>query len=299
MKFLTSIQGKIWLCVGVAFIGLAFATGSTYYANNKLSGNLAKLRGYDYPVALKGIDLVNSFQEQVKLYEDAFLLGEEESVEQGDRMTGEITAMLDEMVTLSRQYGVSGAGELQDIKKDYQVYAALASNNYQAFVSETGFGTIQESIQKAGQMRGNLSDRLDLLAAALTTAVEVQIEESRTISKDNITFILVLFVVVIIISVFAINIVAKRLLIRPLNEIKDMVRTLASGQLGVTFDLSIKDKGEIGDLASSMREMAEKLQQVVVDVQSSAMNVTSASQAMSSSTEQMSQGATEQASVAE
>ena len=78
MKFLTSIQGKIWLCVGVAFIGLAFATGSTYYANNKLSDNLAKLRGYDYPVALKGIEVVNSFKEQVKLYEDAFLLGEEE-----------------------------------------------------------------------------------------------------------------------------------------------------------------------------------------------------------------------------
>jgi methyl-accepting chemotaxis protein len=93
--------------------------------------------------------------------------------------------------------------------------------------------------------------------------------------------------------------VAKRLLIRPLNEIKDMVQTLASGQLEVSFDLSIKDKGEIGDLAGSMREMASKLKQVVADVQSSAMNVTSASQAMSSSTEQMSQGATEQASVAE
>ncbi len=299
MNFLTSIQGKIWLCVGVAFLGLTFATGSTYYSNSRLSGNLVELRDHDYPMALKGVELVNSFKEQVKLYEDAFLLGEEESVEKGDRMTVQINALMEEMIAKARQYDSPFAGRLKEAREQYRAYAALAADNYRAFLAGDDASGLPGKIQKAGQMRGEIRDSFDTLAAALAVSVEDHIEMSRGISSDNTRFLLILFAVVIILSILAINIVARRLLLRPLGEVQQMVRTLASGQLELGFDLSVRDKGEIGELAGAMKEMAEKLRQVVLDVQGSAMNVNAASQAMSSSTQQMSQGATEQASVAE
>ena len=299
MKIIQSIQGKIWLCVGVAFLGITFATGSTFLANSKLKGNLVQLRNFNYPMALKSIDLLNSFDSQVKLYEDAFLLGEVDGVELGNSMTPGIVSLLSEMIALAQDHGADGINTLISTRDSYSSYADLAADSYKAAVTNFDVSAVQEKIQKLGQMRSSLRESIGQSRSSLIASVEEEVELSRAIASANINFMLVLYIVVIALSILSTSVVSKRLLIRPLKQIQELVGQLADGQLNIAGRLSIKDGGEIGALAGSINEMANKLRSVVIDVTAAADNVASASQAMSSSTEEMSQGATEQASSAE
>lgn len=101
----------------------------------------------------------------------------------------------------------------------------------------------------------------------------------------------------IIVSALVLTWGASKRIAAPIIEGVNFARAIAAGDLTTTFPLRQRD--EIGMLASALQQMIAKLRQVVSDVKQAADNLTSGSQDMSASAEIMSQGATEQAAASE
>jgi methyl-accepting chemotaxis protein len=85
------------------------------------------------------------------------------------------------------------------------------------------------------------------------------------------------------------------LLIVAMNDITNIAKEIASGNLVVTA----KERSAEDELMRALASMIEKLTEVVKDVKTAADNVASGGQQMSSTSQQMSRGATEQAASAE
>ncbi len=74
-------------------------------------------------------------------------------------------------------------------------------------------------------------------------------------------------------------------------------KELAAGNLNAR--LSINQKDEVGELASSLSKMSDKFREIVLNIRTGADNVAAASDELSSSSQQISEGATEQAASVE
>jgi methyl-accepting chemotaxis protein len=271
-----SIQAKIWVCVGVAFLGFFIAAASTLISGASLSNNLSELRDVEYPQALSGIEAVTLFNQQTKLFEDSFLLGEEDSVTEGAALSAAIQDLLGGMIDRAGEHDHNNAAEvklLEELRDDYTSYASQAVKTYGELVMGVDLEMIQGDVASVGQAQARLLESLETLSSELILAVETEIENSKSISRGNINTMLVLLPLVLVISVITINVVSRRLLVKPLRKIQDTVHELAQGRLNISEGLKIHDRGEIGELATSITEMDGKLTTMVTRLLESALEL--------------------------
>ena len=124
-----------------------------------------------------------------------------------------------------------------------------------------------------------------------------KIAEDAVTSLSTATNVMIIGLVVALLFGVTIAFFITRAITRPIFAGVKFAETVANGDL--TQVLDIKQKDEIGQLATALNTMVEKLKEVVASVQSASDNVASGSRELSSSSEEMSQGATEQAAAAE
>ena len=95
----------------------------------------------------------------------------------------------------------------------------------------------------------------------------------------------------------AVSLLFARSISTKLRASVDFASKIASGDLSASMDIDQKD--EIGQLANSLKDMAENLNRILLDIQNASNQVASGSQQISSTSQQISSGATEQASSTE
>jgi len=120
-------------------------------------------------------------------------------------------------------------------------------------------------------------------------------EMNEVLNKIRITIIIVTVLsigIVLLVLRFIVQSVVKAL-----RKGVDFAAQVANGDLTATIDIYQKD--EIGELASSLRNMIEKVKDIVENIKSGADSISGAGNEVSSASQQLSQGANEQASAAE
>jgi len=89
-------------------------------------------------------------------------------------------------------------------------------------------------------------------------------------------------------------ILVSRIIIAPMKKGIDFAKQIAEGNLCAKLDIQKED--EIGQLASSLKNMLTQLTYIVKEVYSASGQVSSGSQILSTNSQQMAQSATEEAS---
>ncbi len=274
MRLFQSIRIKVWICVGVAFLGFLVATVSTFESNTRLSGDLTEIRNVTFPLALKGGEALNLFKKQVKSYEDAFLLGDEEAVKAGNALSVDIMERLSQLQDLSGNGGAGEGGNLHELAADYDRYARAAAKCYGRLANGEDLTGLQEDVRKVGMAQAQLLASFERLSKVAIAAVEDQIENAKIVAGKNTTVVLTLFLAVLLLSGLIINFIANRLLIKPLQSLQTMVRALSEGRYDKAVSLEIRSRDEIGELAQAMNEMAEKLKGMVQRLDGSSVALT-------------------------
>jgi len=335
IKFLKSIRMKIWLCVNVAFFGYLIATMSSIYTNSRLSENLTSLGSVDFPLSRYGSELVNTFKKQTKLYEDAFLLGEESSAVEGNTLAAEITSLLNAATAAGSDKADERMTMLKTLQSSYGTYAALASESYLRLAQGEELEDSQGTIRKLGEMQRGILKDLESVSKGLVLAVEEKIQQNKTIAYNNTRFQIILLGVVLVLASIIINLIANRLLVAPLKKIQELVVFLSQGKFHGVQKLNTTSRDEIGSLSNALdsmlvnlqkvaamatqiaegnldvrvelvssedelglalTRMTENLNEVLGNIQAAGEQITSGSAQVSNSSQALSQGATEQAS---
>ncbi len=276
MQLFGSIKFKIWLCVGVGFVGFFIATVSTFQSSARLSGSLNALRDVTFPLSLKGEALRSAFVQQTALYEDAFLLADEDALDEGNTQTAVIQQYLDDMLALV-DHGDSAARKIRDnllqLKKSYTTYATLAKKNYARMVAGEDLALLQNEIRQLGQMQSDLKVSFEQLTSRFSEVVREDIATGEATAQGNSRLILLLFLVVSIATIVVVNIASSRLLVRPIRSVQSLAARLASGDLSVVEGERIAVRGEIGELVQTITEMAGNLRAMILNIHASSDNL--------------------------
>jgi len=132
-----------------------------------------------------------------------------------------------------------------------------------------------------------LNNSMDIITANVMTDDEMLKEASTTL-----TGVIIFSAVSLVLGVLLAWIIAKGI-IGPLQLGMDFAKTVSTGDLRATVNISQKD--EVGQLASSLTDMATSLKSVVGDVNSATESVSAGSEELSASAQSLSQSVTEQA----
>lgn len=137
---------------------------------------------------------------------------------------------------------------------------------------------------------------------AANQIVEVQSEEmqKRIVTNDEMvssvrTMYLVISLISFVLSIF-IGVFITRIITRPLLFLSEGAGKIATGDL-TQRDIIVKNRDEIGELASTFNQMKKNLQKIINQVRSNAEQVASTSDELSASVEETNK-ATEQITVA-
>jgi methyl-accepting chemotaxis protein len=297
MSFLKSIKSKVWFCVGVGLLGFLVATVSTYQSNTRLTHDLGNLRDVSFPLSMQGEEARNLFAQQTSLYEDAFLLADEDSLAEGDALAAPIASIFSEM--LLKLKGANGSfvpirKQLASLKKQYAEYASISSRNYALLVDGADITAMQDKIRAIGTLQKETAVALSRLKTDLQLAVEADIASGETTANDNSRLIIILFLVVGLASIVIVNVAATRLLVRPVRLVQEQAARFAEGDFASVDELDVNVGGEIGDLVQAIRKMADSLRIMITDITASSNELDMVSNSLQATSGQVASSAKNQ-----
>ncbi len=123
------------------------------------------------------------------------------------------------------------------------------------------------------------------------------VTEALEKNKQLVINIFIAFIVLFFIFIAIITFAMEKIVIKPVKNIMEIIKSLAVGDLTNTIEIYQND--EIGTLSDSLRDMTINLKKLVYKIQLASDNVASGSKELSSSSMVLAQGSTEQASAAE
>ncbi|KGR76274.1 methyl-accepting chemotaxis protein [Ureibacillus sinduriensis] len=165
------------------------------------------------------------------------------------------------------------AQELAD-KRNKVLQLAEVNNNDEAY--SLYLGEVEES-------RAALNDTLKEMQQSTITNAE-SINGANNKNKQEIIVFVTGIIVIALIILVALSTIISRMIVRPINEIKGLVKEAENGDFTVKGNYESKD--EIGQLTASINNMTNSLQTVFSTVQDSTQQVASASEQLSASAEQ-------------
>ncbi|XQY91723.1 methyl-accepting chemotaxis protein [Metabacillus sp. HB246100] len=137
--------------------------------------------------------------------------------------------------------------------------------------------------------------QIEIIESYLTDLVELNqllagqaAEERETVSTYVLVIIAVLIIIVLVVSIIM-GILLSRSISRPLSQMSMSVKQVAQGNLMVE-PISIKNRDEIGKLATDFNKMTDNLKKLIVEVMKNSERVAATSEELSTSAEQTQQG---------
>jgi len=130
-----------------------------------------------------------------------------------------------------------------------------------------------------------------------TAEFSISTERRDAMLRELIVRSVAQIVVLNAILVFALSIVFRRLVFKPLDRIGNALKEIASGEADLTKRLDVGVRNEIGEVAFWFNTFVERLQKIVLQVVESTNGLVNAEQSMSAGVEQSALRASEQSEI--
>ena len=220
-----SVSTKIWLSLSILIIGYSISIAIGFYLGRQTEQRLHRVAGYIYPAAKYSQAALSAFEEQVKQYKEAVLIGEESYFESARGMGKKV----DE--SIRRVAGLKG---IDPRKLDEAIILVNLSNAYtqsaqrfypllmENMIIETDNHLLPEQINqqalKLSRMSNDLKTHLALFADSFSNELNAELASIRSISIRHRYSNLIVFLVVLSVAVLFTSIIITRSVIRPLGQ---------------------------------------------------------------------------------
>lgn len=263
MRLLTNIRAKVWSCVSIALVAYLLATIATSICNFRTTESLTRLEEINFPLALKGEKAFTLFNEQTKNFESGLLTGEEDELAKAKQHHEEISVLIEELTHTASVLALNSYPQLLALRDSYEDYFNLASDYYlQTYRSPDPFKHPQQML-RIGKLRGSLHYNFKKISNQLIGTVIDEIKDNKIRTTNNSRLLIILFVAVLIVITLAINLLANKQLIIPLQKIKEMIDNFTRGKI-IEKPEYCHDGDEISSLGLSFWNMTEELKNISV-----------------------------------
>jgi len=296
-----SITKKVWISVGILVVGFAASVVIGYVAGIKSEKRLTNVTDAIFPATQFTQTALTGFESQVRLYGDAFMMGEVEIIENATIHANEAQVALSAIVNLPNIQGAlrDSISETLSQLVDYTesatlLYTKLAigeSDDDEATMAAdsdmlTTLGVTSEAIKK--QLIEHTNNASDLL--------KLQIADIRNATMHQRNTNLGVFIVVVIGALAVIRWIITRAITHPLKNTIEMVKDIAQGEGDLTKRLNIQSQDELGELAKWINVFIEKLQGIIQKIASETSTLTGSANGLSNTSNNLAEGASNMSS---
>jgi methyl-accepting chemotaxis protein len=249
-----SIANKIWLSLSILIIGY-FASMLFGYSNGKQTENrLYNVSESVFPATRYSQIALNSFGEQIKLFNDAVLIGDTKQLETAQSKAKQIQESL---TAISALPNVD-----PDVRKKIDIsikelfsFSESANALYTQMITNEDAADMSKTAELAKQTE-SLEKQLTQFSQYFVNELNSELSSISQDTKRQRIYSLTTFFIVVAGSVLLIWFILSRGIIQPLKNTVEALNTIAHGDLSVHLKTG---KDEIGIMGSALNSVVDSL----------------------------------------
>ena len=282
MKFL-SIANKVWISIGILILGYFISMAIGFYLGLEIEKRLQSASENLFPASMMSSAAVTGFEEQIKLYNDAVLMGEESMFGKTQEKADAVAKNLGAIVAMP-EIRQKNKDNISKALKEHIAFTSQAQKVYAAL--STGEDSFDDNAVGAlAQQTLKIREALDTNATEISQELKNELAALRDNSKNQRMLNLLLFAVVVIITMVLVSFIVTRSISRPLANTVRMLRDIAEGEGDLTKRLAVNSKDEIGEVAKWFNTFIEKLQAIIGEITENSKTLSTSSNELSVTTD--------------
>jgi signal transduction histidine kinase/ActR/RegA family two-component response regulator len=256
-KFSFSISKKVWLSLSIMVIGYLASMIFGFIMGIETESRLKRVSESVFPAAIESKAALTGFKEQVKNYQDAVVLGEEERLTEANTSAREAQGALKSLVKFIEYHEIQKK-DVEKLLKELTDFTAEANSLYTRMLSEIDNEALSEKAKKMTRRTEELQKELITLTDTLSNNLKRELENVSRDTRNQQYLNIIVFLLVVILSFILVSIIISRSVTHPLQKAAALAGAMAEGDLSRKLD--IRQQDEIGGLARAMNIMAEKIE---------------------------------------
>ncbi len=289
-----SIIQKVWVSIGLLIIGYFVSTIFGFIGGKETESKLNDVSEYLFPATKESQLALSSFNDQIKLYNDAVMMGDETLVDAAKEKSEKAASHLGNIINLTRlnEESLKKVGKTSKLLEEFtlsaqQVYKIMSSD------SETDVGKRSAILAK---QTDTLQKDLNSYTKLFSDDLKSELSNVSSATKNQRWLNLIAFFLVVSVAIAFNLFIISRSISRPLNNTVLMIKDIAEGEGDLTKRLEVKNQDEVGKLSSWLNTFLETLQKMIQDIATNAETLSTSSAELSDLSGLMTEGADQMSS---
>ncbi len=266
MKKSFSIAKKIWLSLSILVSGYLISMSVGFVLGQNTESRLRYVSEYLFPASRESQIALSSFNEQIRLYNNAVVTGEKSFTESAAEKAEEVQKSLEAIVSLEgfdarKKKEVKAVSELlKDFNRSAgDTYTKLSSAFEDKAESSEDMDDkeLEEKAFYLARITKLIQERLNYFAETFADDLKREISYVSNITLRQRYLNMLIFFGVVISTLILISVIIRRSIIRPLMRIVNIAEDITAGEDKIEW--LPETHNEIGILNSSLKTMTENL----------------------------------------
>ena len=248
-----SIFSKIWLSIGILILGYTLSLVVGLFLGQQTITYLQDVSDNLFPAAKKSQVALAMYNEQVKLYRDAVMLGELSTVEAADRKAQGVRDALEDILRMN-QGMLSGSQDVGGLlyrfdhfrKEALDIYTTMSVFVEETYSDDASFKRQAEIIERGNQLQTDTVDirnDIEMLERFYSMLLKSQINDINRKTSQQQYLNICLFIFVVSTSIILIAFIISRSIKKPLEKtfmLENAVKQSSEGIAVIGMDGTLK-----------------------------------------------------------
>ncbi|BBO81060.1 methyl-accepting chemotaxis protein [Desulfosarcina ovata subsp. sediminis] len=285
-----SIAKKIWLGVSILIVGYLISMLFGFLLGRQSESQLVRVSQSSFPASQQSQAALTAFKEQVKLYNDAVMLGDSALIHAAGEKSAEVMAALDKIVSLD---GISDRAktDTKAVEELVVSFSKEATGVYTAMVADTMSESLGKKAAALSQTTEQIRSELSVHTQTFADSLKSELARIGNTTRLQRYLSLIIFVCVVSTALICVSLIIIFSVNRPLKSTVAMLKDIAEGEGDLTRRLSVKSNDEVGELSHWFNVFMEKMQGMLKSIANDARTLKQSSEQLFELSGQLSNGA--------
>jgi len=263
-RYFFSISRKIWFSLSIIMmVYLGWMIVGLFRGQETLS-RLYIAQEQVFPAAMQSKAASAKFKEQVKLYKDAVVFGEEDRLADAGTMAAESQEALTHLLYLAR-FDEQKRTEVREILKQLKNFTTEAQSLYTKMASGMEDDSFPRKASRLNSLSLALQERLTALTDFFSGSLKEELAAVSNVTQHQQYLNILIFFIAVSVMLIMVSLILSRWVTRPLKKAAALARAMSAGDLSRKLD--IRQQDEIGELAHAMNVMAGEVAERTVSLE--------------------------------
>jgi methyl-accepting chemotaxis protein len=265
MNMNLSIGSKIRLSLGILAIGYFATTAVGFMLGKKTETRLLGASETLFPASTYSKTALTSFSEQIKFYNDAVILGDEDKITKAEEKGQEVTKALDAILALE-SLGNEMHNQVKQTSEQLNQFMTSAGSVYKGMTNSNNSATAAADATALAKKTEEIKTSLSSFDKTFGEELKGELNSISTSTKHQRFINLYVFFGVVSVAFILIYFIVNRSIIKPLKDTVLMIKDIAEGEGDLTRRLDVKSNDEIRELANWFNLFLAKLQNIIKQI---------------------------------